>query len=76
VKKPFDKVCKEILEVPMEVDTPLEDKVVNIRKPIMGFPTKIVELETRMKRSKPLEERDQREKTVSTTMECIKTLEE
>jgi rubrerythrin len=37
VKQAFDKVCKEILEVPMEVDTPLEDQVVKINEAIQGF---------------------------------------
>jgi hypothetical protein len=37
VKQAFDKVCKEILEVPMEVDTPLEDHVENINESIQSF---------------------------------------
>jgi predicted nucleic acid-binding Zn-ribbon protein len=75
VKQSFDKVFQGILEVPMEVDTPLEDQVAKISESMQGFRTKIVELETRMTPKTPLEERDQREKTISTTVEGIKTLE-
>jgi hypothetical protein len=38
VKQAFDKVCKEILEVPMEVDTPLEYQVVKINEIHPGLP--------------------------------------
>jgi predicted nucleic acid-binding Zn-ribbon protein len=75
MKKEFAKDCKYIMEVLMEVDTPLEEQVLKISEAIQGFRTKIVDLETRMKPSTPLEERDQREKIVSTTVESINTLE-
>jgi hypothetical protein len=71
VKQEFDKVCKEIPKVPMEVDTPLEYQVEKVIKDIQVFIMKIVELETQMTPSTPREERYQREKTIRTAMESI-----
>jgi hypothetical protein len=69
-------VYKKILEITMEVDTPLEEKVSNISESIQGFHTKMVDLEVCNMPSTPLEEREQREKKLTTTMESIKSLEE
>jgi hypothetical protein len=59
----------------MEVDTSLEDKLMNISEAIHGFHTKIVDLEVRTTPSTPPEERYQREKTIVMIVESIKSLD-
>jgi hypothetical protein len=60
----------------MEVYSPLEYKVSNISESIHGFYAKIVDLEACTTPSTPPEEREQREKIVTKTMESIKSLVE
>jgi hypothetical protein len=62
---------QQLPEVPMEVDTPLEEKVTKISEAIQGFHTKIVDLEAHTTPSTPPEEREQWEKTTMTTMERL-----
>ena len=71
-----EEVCDNILEVQVEEDTPLEDKVTTISEAIQGSHTKIVDLEARAMPSTPQEEKEQREKTVRTKMENIMSLDE
>jgi hypothetical protein len=68
-------VYKELPEVPMEVDTPIEEKVSKIGEAIQGFCSKIIELEAHAIPGTPPEEREKREKMVNTTVENIKSLE-
>ena len=60
----------------MEVDTPLEEKVMKINESIQGFHVKILDLEDHTTPSTPLEEREKMEKIVSMTMESIKSFDE
>jgi len=60
----------------MEVDTPLDEKVMKINEVIQGFCMNIFDLEARTIPSMPPKEIQQREKTVVTTVESIKILEE
>jgi hypothetical protein len=50
--------------------------VLNISESIQGFHVKIVDLEACTMPSTPPKEREQREKTMMTTIESIKSLEE
>jgi hypothetical protein len=52
-------VYKEPTEVPMEVDTAIEDKVSKINESIQRFSLKIIELEACTITGTPSEERDQ-----------------
>jgi hypothetical protein len=69
-------VYNNFLEVLMEVDTPLEDKVTKISKSIQGFHTNIVYLEALSMRSTPPEEREKLKKTTMTTMESNRSFDE
>jgi hypothetical protein len=60
----------------MEVDTPLEEKVMKISEAIQGFCVNIVDLEVCTTPSTPPEEREKREKTIAMTVESIKSLDE
>jgi predicted nucleic acid-binding Zn-ribbon protein len=76
LKNAVQEVYKKFPEIPMEVDTPLEEQVSKISEAIQGFHTKIVDLEACTMPSTPLEEREKREKTTTTIVESIKSLEE
>jgi hypothetical protein len=71
----LEKVYKELPEVPMEVDTPIEEHVSKIGKAIPSFHSNIVELEAHAIPGTPLEEREKRKKMVNTTVDNIKSLE-
>jgi hypothetical protein len=69
----IQKVYNDIPEVPMEIDAPIEEKVSNISESIQGFHANIVDLEACTTPGTPPKER---EKTSTTTVENIKSLEE
>jgi hypothetical protein len=46
LKNKVQEVYKFFLEIPMEVDTPLEEKVLNISETIQAFCTNIIDLES------------------------------
>jgi predicted nucleic acid-binding Zn-ribbon protein len=60
----------------MELDTPLEEKVTKISESIKGFHTKIVDLEACTTPGTSSRERKKRDKTIATTVERIKSLDE
>jgi hypothetical protein len=76
LKQAIKGVYSNLSEVPMEVDAPLEEQVTKITEAIQGFHAKIIDLEAHQTLSTPPEERDQREKTVVTTVESIKSMDE
>jgi hypothetical protein len=65
-------VYRNILEVYMEANAPLEEQVTKINEAIQGFHVNIVDLEAHTTPSTPPEEREKREKTTMTTVENIK----
>ena len=69
-------VKNNFIEVPMEVDTPLEEKVTKISESIHGCYVNIVDFESSTTPSTPPEEREKWEKTTMTTMESIRSLDE
>jgi hypothetical protein len=76
LKNAVQEVYNNFPEIPMEVDTPLEEKVMKISESIQGFHMNIVDLEACTTPSTPLEEREKREKTSLMTVESIKSLDE
>jgi hypothetical protein len=68
-------VYKNFPEIPVEVDTPMEDKLTKICESIQGFRANIVYLEARMFPGTPPEEREQRENIAMTTIERIRSLD-
>jgi predicted nucleic acid-binding Zn-ribbon protein len=76
LQQEVQEVYNNFPEVPMEVDTPLEEKVTKISESIQGFRAKIVDLEAHTMPSTPPEEREQWEKTTMMTMESIRSLDE
>jgi hypothetical protein len=76
VKQVVQGVYNIIPEVPREEDAPLEEQVTKLSEAIQGFCTKINDLEARQIPGTPPEEREQREKLVTTTLENIISLEE
>jgi hypothetical protein len=76
MQQAFKQVYKELPEVPMEVDTPIEEKVSKISVKIFkDLCSNIIELEAHAIPGTPPEEREKREKMVNTTVENIKSLE-
>jgi hypothetical protein len=59
----------------MEVDTPLEEQVAKTSEAIQGLHTKTTNLEAHQKRSTQPQEREKREKMMTTTIEKIKGME-
>ena len=53
LNKEIEEVCNNLLEVSIEVDIPMEEKVMNISEPIQGFHANIVDLEERTTSSTP-----------------------
>jgi hypothetical protein len=72
----IQKLYKEIPEVPMIVEATMEEQVSNIGEVIKGFCTKIEDLESCTVPGTPPEEREQREKTMQTSVAKIKILEQ
>jgi hypothetical protein len=71
----IQKLCKEIPQVSMVVESTLEEHVSKIIEVIQGFCTRIRELEVRTTSRKPHEEKEQRERTSITSVTRIKTLD-
>ena len=76
IQQDIKQVYKELPEVPMEVDTPIEEKVSNIDEFIQGFHLNMIELEAHAIPCTAPEEREKKEKMVNTTTKNIKSLEE
>jgi hypothetical protein len=75
VKQVVQGVYNIIPEIPREEDAPLEEHVTKISESIQGFHTNITDLEVRQIPSTPPEEREKREKKMTTTIENIKSME-
>jgi hypothetical protein len=76
VKQVVHGVYDIIREVPREEENLLEEHVTKISESIHGFHTKNIDLEACQIPRTPPEEREQREKTVTKTVENIKSMEE
>jgi hypothetical protein len=76
MQEAFEQVYKELPEVPMEVDTSIEEQVSKINEAIQGFFSKIIKLESCTIPGTSPEEREKREKMVTMIVENINILEE
>jgi hypothetical protein len=76
LKNAVQQVYRNFLEIRMDLETPLQDKVTKINGSIQGFRMNIVDLEACTTPNTPHEEREQREKKIAMIVERIKSLNE